>query len=142
MRRCCTYDIDKHGDQRDFILSGGTIEAARCYVSRQKPVQSDHEAIICEIILQSKNHWREEEKRNDIVYASRNPTSQGKYSRSRVVGRRSWYEGVYIIVSHICHPSSYFNPTKRAMRVCHQLPPSSLPSPLPSSLPPTESWCI
>ena len=57
-----------------------------------------------------------------IVYASRNPTSPGQNSRSRVVGCRSWYE-------LICHSSSYFNTTKGEMRVCHQLPPSPIPLP-------------
>ena len=58
----------------------------------------------------------------EIVYASRNPTSQGQNSRSRVVCRRSWYE-------RICHSSSYFNTTKGEMRVCHQCSLSPIPLP-------------
>ena len=72
-----------------------------------------------------------------IVYVSRIPTSKAQNSRSRVVSRRSWYEGVYMILSEagdvhrrscivrsplllpqsFC-PSSVFYPTKNKCELC------------------------
>ena len=55
-----------------------------------------------------------------IVYASRNPTSPGQNSRSRVVSRRSWYEGVYMILSELgdAHRRSCIVRIKQSIEGC------------------------